>query len=462
MSLRLRLALILAAVFAGLAALGGFGLHRLADGLQLAMAEGASEAGQRVVRVLSERIEQVQLSREAAAGEERPSVRIVVNGRELSPEETADHPLLTEARGSGALMFRHEPGGEAGAPASRIEVRALSLAGGEPSLWVSADGVGQAIPLPRSGLERELGRFTQRLAWGLLALMALGLALSIWLAHRVTSPLRELAGGAARLGAGERGVRVADGGVREVRETIAAFNRMAGELERLDAEALRLRGQQALAELGEIGRGLAHSLRNPLHALGLCVEALQAQARSPDEAANLARTAREQIARLDGSLRGFLALSAGVDAPTARVRLREVIEDVLLEARQSFGPRIAFEVGGDLDAELLAVAVELRILLHSLVTNAAEASPDGGRVVIAVEAGDPLQLSVTDEGPGVPGSLRPRLFQPHVSSKPQGAGMGLYLAQRLAALRYRGEIALDDREGGGTLAMLRLHARQSA
>jgi signal transduction histidine kinase len=257
-------------------------------------------------------------------------------------------------------------------------------------------------------------------------------------------------------------VRVADGGVREVRETIAAFNRMAGELERLDAEAQRLRGQQALAELGEIGRGLAHSLRNPLHALGLCVEALQAQARAPDEAANLARTAREQIARLDGSLRGFLALSAGVDAPTTEVCLREVIEDVLLEARQSFGPRLAFKADGDLDATLPAVAVELRILLHSLVTNAAEASPDGGRVRITVDAGDVLQITVADEGAGVPESLRPRLFQPHVSSKPQGAGMGLYLAQRLAALRYRGEIALSDRASGGTRASLRLHARQSA
>ncbi len=462
MSLSLRLALILAALFLALTVIGALGLQRLSDGLKLALAEGASEAGQRVIRVLSDRIERVQVGEENTSAKAETELRVFMDGRELPPEEAAQlaqtghdsaHLAITTLQGDPNLHNRRDV---------HLEVRALAMAGQDPGLWVAADGIGQTIPLPRAGLQRELGEFTRRLAWGMGGLLLLGLLLAVWLAHRVASPLRELAAGATRLGAGQRGVRVADGGVREVRETIDAFNRMAGELERLDAEAQRLRGHQALAELGEIGRGLAHSLRNPLHALGLCVEALEAEARSPQSASALARAAREQISRLDGSLRGFLALSAGADAPVEPVALREVIDDVLLEARQTWGDRLDFGAVGDLDAQLMAVSIELRILLHSLVTNAAEASAVGGRVQITVADGDVLEVCVVDNGTGVPPALRERLFQPHVSSKPQGAGMGLYLAQRLAVLRYQGDVSLHDQAGGGTLARLRLRPRQRA
>lgn len=464
MSLSFRLALILASLFIALAVIGAIGLHQLSGGLRLALAEGASEAGQRVVRVLTERIEREQsdsAAPEAAHGEER-KLHVFMNGRELPPDQAAQIAASRVPLSQlDMAAFQAQPGSPNAADL-HVEVRTLSVAGNDPGLWIGTGGFGQAIPLPRAGLDRELGDFTRRVAWGMGGLLLLGLMLAIWLAHRVANPLRELAQGAARLGAGERGVRVADGGVREVRETIDAFNRMAGELEQLDAEAQRLRGHQALAELGEIGRGLAHSLRNPLHALGLCVEALQAEARNPGTAGDLARAAREQISRLDGSLRGFLALSAGADAPVEAVRLRDVIDDVLLEARQVSGERIAFQAAGDLDATLNAVEIELRILLHSLVTNAAEASPPGSRVVVRVAAGDPLELRIEDQGSGIAPALRERLFQPHVSSKPQGAGMGLYLAQRLAVLRYQGELTLTDGDSGGCVARLRLHPRQGA
>jgi signal transduction histidine kinase len=92
--------------------------------------------------------------------------------------------------------------------------------------------------------------------------------------------------------------------------------------------------------------------------------------------------------------------------------------------------------------------------------NAVEASPEGACVrvrALATEAG--IELQVEDAGPGLPADIRARLFQPHVSSKPAGAGMGLYLSERLARQRYGGGIALEDRAPRGTLARLRLAPR---
>jgi signal transduction histidine kinase len=143
------------------------------------------------------------------------------------------------------------------------------------------------------------------------------------------------------------------------------------------------------------------------------------------------------------------------------VRLRTVVDDVLLEASQRAHGRVRFERAGD-DPTLAAVPAELRILLHTLVVNALEASPDGGRVQVEVQAAadGAVRIAVSDEGGGVATAIAARLFEPHVSSKPSGAGMGLYLAERLARLRYRGALALEPALPRGTVARLVLHDRQ--
>ena len=130
----------------------------------------------------------------------------------------------------------------------------------------------------------------------------------------------------------------------------------------------------------------------------------------------------------------------------------------------SFSQSANGDVGLDLqDGEsvpLRGVPAELRILLHTLVVNAVEASPAGGRVEVAVQAEDDgARIMVRDHGFGIANDIRERLFEPHVSSKPDGAGMGLYLARRIASLRYAGDIELADRDDGGCEAVLRLHPR---
>ena len=84
------------------------------------------------------------------------------------------------------------------------------------------------------------------------------------------------------------------------------------------------------------------------------------------------------------------------------------------------------------------------------------------RVQAPTPLSDAVLIDVVDEGEGVSEAIRARLFQPHVSGKPHGAGMGLYLAERLARLRYRGGIVLEPNAPRGTIAHLRLHAREAS
>jgi len=457
MSLAVRLTLSFAALILALGLAAFLGVRALTDDLTAALGETAASVSRKVVTVLRgdfsahtgdpdtphrARIETETVDVRGPPGDPHHEIRMVIDGRELDAAEVA-------ARMGKSL------------PDPVVELR-RGESGKPPMLWVRGLEGEQSIELPRSGIDGALQRFQQQLGWGLLLLFAVGTAIAAWLARRLARPLATLTRAAEAVGGGTLGVQVPEQGPPELRRSLAAFNRMSADLQRLDQEASALRADRELAELGEIGRGLAHSLRNPLHALGLSLESLASRVPAGAEVEALATAGREQLTRIDQTLRGFLALSAGVGAQTERVSLRGVIDDVLLEASQRARGRVRLHREGE-DIVLHGVAAELRILLHALVVNALEASPDGGLVRVALRqatgASATALIEVEDEGAGVPPAIRERLFAPHVSSKPTGAGMGLYLAQRLCRLRYGGEIQLQPRLPCGTRAELLLNHR---
>jgi signal transduction histidine kinase len=87
--------------------------------------------------------------------------------------------------------------------------------------------------------------------------------------------------------------------------------------------------------------------------------------------------------------------------------------------------------------------------------------------VQAAPAGEPVEVSVridgtqgvveiADRGPGIPLEVRERLFSPHVTTRPEGSGMGMYLSQQLLVHLHGGSLDVDGREGGGTVVCARL------
>jgi signal transduction histidine kinase len=326
-------------------------------------------------------------------------------------------------------------------------------------LFVRGPAMKRAIPIPNAAVASTLERFGSRLLLGNLALLAAGLLAAALLAHRLTRPLASLTAAAERVGSGELGAAVTlgrGGPSDEVGRAIAAFNRMSTRLAELDRENRRLAAAEQLSELGEVARGLAHSLRNPLNALGLAIE----QAGAPTE---VVESSRRQIRRMDGALRSFLALASAGAAQVERVDLAQLAREVALEALQDAGGRVRIEVlappaadapapgAGRPHGAVTGVPAELKAVLQALVVNAVEASPEGGQVTIRIvpAAADRVRLEVDDQGEGVPEAVRTRLFEPHVTSKPHGSGMGLFLAHRLVSGRYGGELRLAPRRATG-------------
>lgn len=365
-------------------------------------------------------------------------------GRELEGEELR---AAIEDEGS-ELVLRLE---------SPFESRFLTLTG--PAME-------ERIPIPREGVDRAIERFQESLLAGSGVLLLVGLLLAALIAHRATAPLRALSGAARELGEGALGTQVQVRAAGEVGDTVLAFNRMSQRLAELDERARSLSERKHLGEMGEVARGLAHGLRNPLNALGLSLEELASEEVDEQRRGELAASARRQIQRVDQSIRSFLALAAsGTSDATSTVSVAGLVEDVVLEVLQDARGRV--QVAADCaegDGSVRAVPAELRALVQALLVNAVEASPDGARVVARVLPSQDgrVRVEVEDEGPGLPAGVREKLFTPHVTTKSTGAGMGLFLAHRIATTRLGGNLRLDDREGGGTLAVLELPLAEDA
>jgi signal transduction histidine kinase len=329
------------------------------------------------------------------------------------------------------------------------------------AVFVRGPRLERKLRIPRSTVEATVERFESRLLAGSLALLLTGLMATGFVVHRATRPLGELASAARRVGEGELGVSVEVRRGDEVGEAVTAFNAMSARLVELDSENRRLSDAEHLSELAEVARGLAHTLRNPLNALGLAVERL-ADERDPERGGELAERCRRQIRRIDGSLRSFLALASAPAAEPEAVEVGTLAREVALEALQDAGRRVRIDVDAPEPIELSAVGAELKAMIQALVVNACEASPEDGRVALRVrrEGDSGVQVEVEDQGAGVAAEVAGRLFAPHVTTKPHGSGMGLYLARRLATGRYGGDAELAPRTPRGVRATLRLAPRR--
>lgn len=369
-----------------------------------------------------------------------------------------DHPLRIEAD---RIELETDADGKVpdgalgGSGEQRFVVKVVTDDGERPGrfLVIKADGgQPQRIPIPVEPAVRSFQTNMQRGAAIGGALLVLGLVGAGVLANRVARPLRGLADGAEAIGRGELGVQVPVTATGEVGELQHAFNSMSARLAELEAERDRWREREHLAQLGDLSRGLAHTVRNPLNTLGLAVEELAAESPGRDD---LVVTARSQIRRIDQWLRSFLALGAEDASEPAPEDLGDLARAVVLEAvQQGRDVRI-----GRVDEEVPVVVVgtAVRAALANLIENAADVTPEGLPVEVTVARdGEVAELTVRDHGPGLPEEVRARLFEPHVTTKVGGSGMGLFLARQLVVGMHGGALAVDDHPDGGTIAVVKL------
>jgi signal transduction histidine kinase len=220
------------------------------------------------------------------------------------------------------------------------------------------------------------------------------------------------------------------------------------------------RGER-LASLGNLGATVAHEVRNPLNAIGMALQRLRDEYRPVEDPAGYVRMVeltQGEVRRLDAIVEEFLGLARPLALRPAGVRPADLVRDVaaLVEAEaRARGVAVAVRAAPDLPEARLDRDRIAEVLLN-LVRNALDAMPGGGRLTLeAGVAGDSLALAVEDSGAGIPPDLLPRIFEPWVTTKTRGLGLGLALARRTVEA-HGGRLAVDSAPGRGSRFSLTL------
>lgn len=362
------------------------------------------------------------------------------------------------------LLFGND--GEGGPLASaHVFDMSLEQQGRDGAILLSGDDWEQRVGIPREGLDAAIKAWHQRQYVFNAIIAGLALVAAAALAYGFARPLQRLQRAAEQVATGKLGVQVEAGASapEELRATVDAFNQMSRELAKLEADNQALRAHEAANELTDLARGLAHTLRNPLNTLGLTLDEMSRTDLVETRREQLALMARRQIQQIDRWLRALLDVTQHDDQPLLQLDCHLLAQDVVQEFADRH-PAIALNSATPAP-QLRGHAREIASLLHTLISNAVEASSAGQPITVSLQSdGDGVVFTVSDCGNGLSAEVRERLFQPHVTTKSHGSGMGLFLARRIARGRYRGELTLCDNTDspqGGTVARLQLHSRST-
>jgi signal transduction histidine kinase len=319
----------------------------------------------------------------------------------------------------------------------------------------------QSIPIPRDKMIETVNRLENRMLTGTLIILVFGLVIAAYFSHHLSAPLRDLSRAAESVASGELGTTIDRKGKfisGEIKSTVESFNHMSKQLADVEQLKSRIRENEHYRELGEIARGLAHSIRNPLNTLGLTVEELSRDDLANDRRKSLVDSASRQINRVDTWIRSFMTFSLSGDTESHPIELLPLIKDIQLEASQLEERKITFNVDSQGSTIIKGVDAEIRAILHALIINAVEASPLSGTININMsESEDHIDIAIIDQGSGIPREIQDKLFVPHQTTKARGSGMGLFIAHRLITNRYQGVIKIQNNEDSiGTNVQLSL------
>jgi two-component system sensor histidine kinase HydH len=226
------------------------------------------------------------------------------------------------------------------------------------------------------------------------------------------------------------------------------------QLQRAEAEARR---GERLAALGQLSAGLAHEIRNPLGVIKGSAEMLNRKlGEDPPLARELAGNISSEVNRLNGLVARFLDFARPARLDLRPQRLPEIVEAALETVGQQM-PAAKVKVEREYAEGLPEIAVDRQLceqLFFNLILNAYQAM-DGreGHLRLAIapqvwngEAG--IGVGVEDDGPGVPAELREQIFNPFVTSKKEGVGLGLPIVAKIAD-DHRGWVRLEELHSPG-------------
>ncbi|KAB2916658.1 MAG: HAMP domain-containing histidine kinase [Hyphomicrobiaceae bacterium] len=347
------------------------------------------------------------------------------------------------------------PGGLAFSPIGRPERPTGNIMEGPELL----PGWRVALAVETRPIVRPLSTIREALLGAAVAVAALVAGVVVVLGSRLNRRIGRLVESSAALAEGRLDSRVSDDGRDELTVLARAFNRMAArQRDTLNAAV----EAEKMAVLGRFASSFAHEVKNPLAAMKTTVQGLLAR-NANEEHRRLLEGMDDEIDRLDGSLRDFLVYARPAPASPRRVVVEEVLARCeTLISHQLKDAGIKYVALGETNLALRTDIVHLQQILMNLIANAIDAMPDGGRITLRVRRsiGSGI-IEVSDTGHGIPEAMIDHVMEPFVSTRKDGAGLGLAISRQLAEING-GKLAIASEAGQGTTVTLSLPRDEEA
>lgn len=245
---------------------------------------------------------------------------------------------------------------------------------------------------------------------------------------------------------------------QQVQVVSGRIKQVVEELQRTRLDAVRA---ERLAAVGELAAGVAHELRNPLTSVKLLIQAVQRNQSAATPDAERLRVVEQEIARMETTIKELLDFAR----PPKLRRIRHDVRDTLRRALTLVAGRgqqgnVAIEEQLGAAAIVDADPDQLDQVFVNLLLNAIEAMANGGRLHVAVDrqngrSSGLLQIVFRDTGTGIPDQVMSRLFEPFVTSKERGIGLGLAISRRIMQ-EHGGSLTASNPPPGGAMFVVEL------
>ncbi|MEI8355946.1 MAG: ATP-binding protein, partial [Deltaproteobacteria bacterium] len=308
--------------------------------------------------------------------------------------------------------------------------------------------------------------FIYRLTLTFLVFM-LGIGLTLFLARRYTSPIHRLAESVKKVSAGGFTEIFPVETNDEIGELATNFNEMVKRLKEREDLEKRLNEAEHLSKVGQLASGIAHEIRNPLNYISLAIDHLKSELlpNCPEkrkELEELTGKIKDEVRRVNYMVLNFMNYGRPLKLRMNNASYADILARVLPLLQEKLAEQ-RIEILTEIDPDIPAMYVDqemLRNCMSNLITNAAQAMPQGGRITLGArldKEANLFRLTFTDEGEGIKEDDIPKIAQPYFTTKEAGIGLGLAITERIIK-EHGGEMSVESIVGKGATFTVTLPA----
>lgn len=328
-----------------------------------------------------------------------------------------------------------------------------------PLVGMSNNTIGNVMIIQEDRLPRIVSKTHLTLLLLLLSIASVSVFVLFVVLNKVMQPVVRLREGAERIGKGEFDYRIDIVSKDEIGELSEGFNTMAMNLQKLRSMEERLYRSERLAAIGKFAAGIAHEINNPIGNI-IGIAKLMLKNIEDKDAREDIESIIKDAGRCASIIKDLLIYSRQSPPKKESVSLHEIVDDAVKAVFHNTGSKkIEFvkEFHSGLQ-DIFVDPLQMSQVLNNILLNAVQSIGLSGTITIKTSVSDNMaEISISDNGAGIDGEIKDKIFYPFFTTKAVGEGTGLGLAISYGIVQnHGGELLAESKKGQGSTFRIRL------